>query len=154
MYRLSLTRLSPDTADTVDYQWEAETHGYLPYCIPVQMQRIRAVEVGRDARGDRIFGLEVNGPVAPEFVVPEDPDHPHGREPTVFYPDANLWRPDPYVFQSHGTPALEMPLPLSKRLADYQVAPVAAHFCASFRQIFVRSSTTALWDRTAVQQDE
>jgi hypothetical protein len=30
MYLLSLTRLTPDTADTVEYQWAAETHGHLP----------------------------------------------------------------------------------------------------------------------------
>ncbi len=62
MYRLALTECERTADDSKRYQWKAETHGYQRYSVPVAMQRIRAVQTGRDHHGDPILALE-EGPV-------------------------------------------------------------------------------------------
>ena len=53
------------------------------------MQRIRAVQTGRDYLGDLILGLEESPVVTPEFV--EGGLASETNIPTNFYPDASLW---------------------------------------------------------------
>ena len=149
MYYLTLAECGAEPDGSVVYKWEARTHGHLPYSIPVHMQRVRSVEAGRDARGDVLRELEVTGPIAPEFVSPEDPEQPHGKELTVFYPDARLWWQDPFGPHMAGLRPPEIPVRASPNFAEDQIAPVQAHFCTIFKQICVRSSSTTLWDRTA-----
>ena len=89
MYRLALTECEPAADNSKWYQWTAETHGHKRYCIPVEMQRIRAVQTGRDYLGDLILALEESPVVTPEFV--EEGLASETNIPTNFYPDASLW---------------------------------------------------------------
>jgi hypothetical protein len=89
MYRLALTECEPAADNSKWYQWTAETHGHQRYCIPVEMQRIRAVQTGRDYLGDLILALEESPVVTPEFV--EEGLASETNIPTNFYPDASLW---------------------------------------------------------------
>ena len=71
MYRLKLAMCHPWDGGRSWYRWTAHTHGHQPFCIPIEMQKVRALEIGRNDRGDPILELEVSGVVAPEFVSHE-----------------------------------------------------------------------------------
>jgi hypothetical protein len=53
---LSSCDLSPDGIQY--YQWIAHTHGTLMHTVPVEMQKVRAVEVGREQGGAGVRGKE------------------------------------------------------------------------------------------------
>jgi hypothetical protein len=112
------------------------------------MQKVRAVECGRDEDNDPILDLEVSSVITPEFV--EDRwgyDHNYRLIPTDFYPDVSLWSRELLISTMGDEWIPELPSPMGDRWADHPVAPVETHFCPIFKQIRIRSSTTRLWDR-------
>ena len=142
MYRLAPTECEPAADNSKWYQWTAETHGHQRYCIPVEMQRIRAVQTGRDYLGDPILALEESPIVTPEFV--EEGLASETNIPTNFYPDASLWE-SAAVKAEHWFP--ETPSAMCGSWVDIPIAPVETYFCSCFQQICLRAATSRLWDR-------
>ena len=148
MYRLDLVQCNPDSEGVDWYQWNAQVHGKAPYCVPVEMQKVRAVECGRDEDNDPILDLEVSSVITPEFVEDRwgyDPNF--GLTPTDFYPDVSLWSRDLLISTMGDDWFPDLPSPMGDHWVIYPVAPVETHFCPIFKQISIRSSSTRLWDR-------
>ena len=149
MYRLELVERTPWDGEKAWYQWVAHTHGHLPFCIPIEMQKVRALEYGRNVRGDPLLDLEVSGVVTPEFVSREwDGD---GSAPTVFYPDVSLWLGEVEI--SEGTDMggewFEEPCPYSPYHADLVTAPVYTNFDEIFNRVVLDEASTRRWTRPA-----
>jgi hypothetical protein len=112
------------------------------------MQKVRAVECGRDPYDDPTFDLEVSSVITPEFVEDRwgyDPNF--GLTPTEFYPDVSLWSRDLLTSTMGDDWFPEIPSPMGNTWVDFPVAPVETHFSSIFKQISIRSSTTRLRDR-------
>ena len=147
MYRLDLFRCNPDPDGTQWYQWNAQVHGKLPYSIPVEMQRVRAVEVGRDQHGDPFMALEDPTIVTPEFVEEQWGCGESAITPTVFYPDASLWSNELLKDTMGDDWFPEMPSAMCGPWVERPVAPVETYFCPCFKQITLRSASSRLWNR-------
>ena len=147
MYRLDLFRCNLDPDGTQWYQWNAEAHGKLPYSIPVEMQRVRAVDVGRDQHGDPIMALEGPTIVTPEFVEDRWGYGEGAITPTVFYPDASLWSNELLMDAMGDVRFPKMPSVMCEPWVEKPVAPVGTYFSPCFKQITLRSASSRLWNR-------
>ena len=148
MYRLELVRCTPEPDGTDWYQWNAEAHGKAPYSVPIEMQKVRAVEYGQDLDGTPLMDLEVPTVVTPEFVEERWFYGPSpSRRPTDFYPDVSLWSTEQLLDTMGDDYFPELPASMEERHVGKPVAPVQTYFCRIFKQICIRGSTTRLWDR-------
>ena len=117
------------------YIWAAHINGAASRGIPMELETVSATV---NAAG-RVY-LEPGDVVTPEFV--EQNARAAGYQPTVFYPDAELWSREPA-----RTWYSEEPTPLSHSHTDaYFVAPVETYL-NSARVLGIRPVSTALWDR-------
>jgi hypothetical protein len=95
------------------------------------MQRIRAVQTGRDHLGDPLLALKENLVVTPEFV--EEGLASKTNIPTNFYPDVSLW--EGIVTAEHWSP--ETPSAMCGSWVDKPIAPVENYFApVSSRSVF------------------
>ena len=125
-----------------------EFDGKAPYSVPIEMQKVRAVERGRDSYNDPALDLEVSSVITPEFVEDRWGYDPNSTlTPTECYPDVLLWSRDLLTPTMGDDWFPEMPSPMGDDWVDYPVAPVETHFRPIFKQISIRSSTTRLRDR-------
>jgi len=132
MYGLELGQ-SP--AEHGRYIWAAHINGTVPRAIPMELE---TVSVTVNAAG-RVH-LEPGDVVTPEFV--EQDASGAGYQPTVFYPDVELWSSE-----RAQTWYLEEPTPLARSHLDaYCVAPVETYL-DSAQVLGIRPVSTALWTR-------
>jgi hypothetical protein len=95
------------------------------------MQRIRAVQTGRDHLGDPLLALKENLVVTPEFV--EEGLASKTNIPTNFYPDVSLW--EGIVTAEHWSP--ETPSAMRGSWVDKSIALVENYFApVSSRSVF------------------
>ena len=146
MYRLELVERTPWDGERAWYQWVAHTHGHLPFCIPIEMQKVRALATGTTQHGDPSFDLEVSGVVTPEFV---SRDWNGDDAPTVFYPDVSLWLGE---VEDSGGPDMggewfEEPCHYSPYHADHVTAPVYTNFDEIFNRVIIEEASTQRWTR-------
>ena len=142
-------RCTPDPDGTDWYQWNAQVHGKAPYSVPIEMQRVRAVECGRESDGTPLMDLEVPTVVTPEFVEERWGYAAPGSSlrPTDFYPDVSLWSSDLLIYTMGDDWFPEPPSAMGERWDERPVALVETHLCPIFKQIGIQGPTARLWDR-------